>query len=119
MIPLHHDEPAQCCPHCGAWQGGDVPLRRCPFCGRDLGGKTGSRDFSSILSELKWVVFAYRQWSLVVFAGALVELLWLGNGESFFIGFMVLGVWICIFGSVVWGILVTIVTLGVITNLRR
>jgi hypothetical protein len=43
-----------------------------------------------VVTGLIWVARAYRQWSLVVFASAIVDLLWVGNAKSFFFGFMVL-----------------------------
>jgi hypothetical protein len=90
MDPLSHDDPEQHCPHCGAWQTGGDRTAACPFCGGQLPWVNPPRGHFPVLRGLMWVARAYRQWSLLVFAGAIVDLLWVGDSKAFFSGFMVL-----------------------------
>ena len=90
MDRLRHDEPDQHCPHCGAWQTGGDRVALCPFCDGELPWAEPPGSHNSVLKGLLWLALAYRQWSLVVFAGAIIDLLSVGNSKSFLFGFTAL-----------------------------
>jgi hypothetical protein len=78
------------CPNCGAWEGGDDRAATCSFCTGALPWAYRPRRQASAQKGLIWGARAYRQSSLLVFAGAIVELHWLANVKAFFFGSVVL-----------------------------
>jgi hypothetical protein len=79
------------CPCCGAWQPGEDRAPTCLFCDGELPPLANRpRARPRFVTGLIWTASAYRQWSLAVFAGAIVQLLLVGGAKSFFFGFVVL-----------------------------
>jgi hypothetical protein len=91
MNAASHTKPDRPCPHCGTWQTtGDDRQATCHFCHGRLTRERRSELSGKIRKGLTWLARGYRQWSLAIFAGAIVELLWLWNAKSFLFGFVVL-----------------------------